>query len=292
MERREEDSRGSYYPQQEPEHSPDPESIELLDFKDQYIACPKALMQLAERLKASPDELAVWVFIGPDFGGLTAYLNANELDPPPEFCFDPYLGDDPDCRDYLSPLMACWFRQQDILNFTPTERYITGAALIDRWSKLSGMQPEAFTRAKIEESRLQDIHPLSGVTQGRVSGDEWYPPMSSGLFALSEIEAIEKEDFDFAEDGESVLRESPADAGELEIGSPEWRRQNARKAANVRHGRPGGTRDRQQQMRAIWATGKFTSRDRCAEEECAALGMSFSAARKALRNTPDPTRST
>ena len=246
----------------------------------QYIAFPKAMRQLAKRLKASPEELAVWVFLGPELGGLTAYLNANELDPPPKFYFDPYVGDDPDCRDYLSPLTACWFRQQDILDFTPTERYITGAALIDRCSKLLGMQPEAFIRAKIEESRLQDIHPISGVTQGRMSGDEWYPPMSSGLFARSEIETIEKEDFD------------SADAGELDLGSPEWRSQNARKAANARHDRPGGSRDRQQQIRAIWATGKYTSRDRCAEEECAELGMSFSAARKALRNTPDPKRPT
>ena len=169
----------------------------------QYIPYPKAMTQLAERLGASPEELAVWVFMGPELGGLPAYLNANELDPPPEFCFDPYLGDDPDCRDYLSPLMACWFRQQDILNFTPTERYITGEALIDRWSKLSGMQPEAFIRAKIEESRLQDIHPVSGLTQGSMSGDEWYPTMSSGLFERSKIEAIEKEDFDFAKGGNS-----------------------------------------------------------------------------------------
>ena len=169
----------------------------------QYIAYPKAMRQLAKRLKASPEELAVWVFVWPEPGGLPAYLNANELDPPPEFCFDPYSGDDPDCRDYLSPLMACWFRQQDILNFTPTERYITGEALIDRWSKLSGMQPEAFIRAKIKESRLQDMHPVSGLTQGSMSGDEWYPTMSSGLFALSEIEAIEKEDFDFAKGGNS-----------------------------------------------------------------------------------------
>ena len=248
--------------------------------KGQYIAFPKAMKQLAKRLKALREELAVWVFLGPELGGLTAYRNANELDPPPEFYFDPYVGDDPDCRDYLSPLTACWFRQQDILNFTPTQRYTTGAALIDRWSELLDMQPEVFIRAKIEESRLQDIHPISGVTQGRMSGDEWYPPMSDGLFALSEIEAIEKEDFDFA------------DAGELEIGSPEWRSQNARKAANARHDRPGGSRDRQQQIRAIWAKGNYTSRDRCAEEECADLGMSYSAARRALRKTPDPTRST
>lgn len=78
----------------------------------------------------------------------------------------------------------------------------------------------------------------------------------------------------------------------LEIGSPEWRHQAARNAANARHNQPGGSRDKQKQIRDIWATGKYSSRDRCAEEECAALDMSYSAARKALINTPDPTHST
>ena len=60
-------------------------------------------------------------------------------------------------------------------------------------------------------------------------------------------------------------------------------------AANARHSKPGGSRDRQQQMRVLWASGKYSSRDICAEQECAALGMSFSSARRALRGTPDPT---
>ncbi len=75
-------------------------------------------------------------------------------------------------------------------------------------------------------------------------------------------------------------------------GSPVWRKQQAKAAADARHNQPGGSRDKQQQIRGIWATGKYSSRDRCAEEECPALDMSFSAARKALRNTPDPTSST
>jgi len=75
----------------------------------------------------------------------------------------------------------------------------------------------------------------------------------------------------------------------LEIGSPAWRKQNARHAANTRHDQPGGSRDKKQQMRDIWATGKYSTRDVCAEQECAAMDMSFAAARKALRNTPKPT---
>ena len=74
------------------------------------------------------------------------------------------------------------------------------------------------------------------------------------------------------------------------IGSPAWRKLTARAAAHARHGKPGGSHDVQAQMRAIWASGKYTSRDRCAEEECAALDISYSTARKALRNMPDPKR--
>lgn len=62
----------------------------------------------------------------------------------------------------------------------------------------------------------------------------------------------------------------------------------ARAAANALHSKPGGSRDKQAAIKKAWASGKYTSRDICAEQESAALGMSFSAARKALRGTPDP----
>ena len=59
-------------------------------------------------------------------------------------------------------------------------------------------------------------------------------------------------------------------------------------AANALHDQPGGSRERNASICALWASGKYSDRDRCAEEECAALNMSFSAARRALRNTPKP----
>jgi len=66
------------------------------------------------------------------------------------------------------------------------------------------------------------------------------------------------------------------------------RTRTANKGADAKHNKPGGSREKQAKIRAIWAGGNFTSRDRCAEEECAGLDMSISAARKALRKTPDP----
>ena len=64
---------------------------------------------------------------------------------------------------------------------------------------------------------------------------------------------------------------------------------SAKRGADALHNKPGGSREKQAAIKAAWASGKYTSRDICADEECNALGMSFSAARKALRNTPDPT---
>lgn len=91
-----------------------------------------------------------------------------------------------------------------------------------------------------------------------------------------------------AENARKRVTSESADQEVLEVGTPGWREQTARKAANALHSRPGGSRDKQRRIRLIWATGKYPSRDLCADKEYVALGMSYSAARKALRNTPDP----
>lgn len=59
-------------------------------------------------------------------------------------------------------------------------------------------------------------------------------------------------------------------------------------AADARHNKPGGSRANREEMRRLWASGKYSGRDICAEQECGALGISFSAARKALTGTPKP----
>lgn len=66
------------------------------------------------------------------------------------------------------------------------------------------------------------------------------------------------------------------------------RKKKATKAADALHDLPGGSREKQENIRNIWASGKYTSRSICAEQECAGLGMSYDSARKALRNTPEP----
>lgn len=277
-----------------------------------YIAFPKAMKLLTERLGASPEEFAAWIWMGPDAGGLAAFLNINELETPPQFYFNPGVSED---FDYVSPLMGCWFREEDINTFVPVDRYITGKTLIERWSGQPGLKPEAFIRAKIAESRLLDGHPIYGCTQGTSPEDKDFPPLETGLFVLSHVEEIEAEDLGVEstvlapplETVDSEIRSSIAPSLKIaeesqirqallhppantdpEVGSPEWRRQNAIAAADAKHNKPGGSREKRQRIREIWALGKYANRDLCAEQECAHLGMSFSAARAALRNTPDP----
>jgi hypothetical protein len=160
-----------------------------------YLAFPKAMKLLADRMGATAEEVAIWIFLAqsddsPTSQGLIAYTNANELNPPPRFHFHPMMG-----RDYVSALMACWFKEEDIHSFEPEDRYITGQALVERWTHQTGNRPEAFIRAKIAESRLLDLHPITGGTSGTFSEMNDFPSLESGLFAMSHIEAIEAEDF-------------------------------------------------------------------------------------------------
>ena len=64
----------------------------------------------------------------------------------------------------------------------------------------------------------------------------------------------------------------------------------AKHAADSRHDQPGGYREKHEKLRKAWASGLYASRDECALKESSGAGLSFSAARKALIGTPDPTR--
>lgn len=189
-------TRGEYYPVRLADAVEAPASPPASPVR--YIAYPKAMGLLAKRLGATPEELAAWVFYGRELGGLTAFLNANELDPPPPFDYCLCVGSG-DNSDYISPLMGCWFREDEIAQFEPTERYITGNALIARWSKLPGIQAKAFIRAKITESRFMDMHPITGLTRGSNPEAGHCPPLEMALFNLAHVEAIEAEDFDVDE---------------------------------------------------------------------------------------------
>lgn len=66
-------------------------------------------------------------------------------------------------------------------------------------------------------------------------------------------------------------------------------RLKAKAAAEALHGKPGGSRELKEKIRAVWATGKYESRARCAEQEWEALRFrTYDTAKTALLNTPDP----
>lgn len=87
---------------------------------------------------------------------------------------------------------------------------------------------------------------------------------------------------------QGAQRNDGPDDSDPHLSNKSWFSRNARKAANARHDQPGGSREKQRAIQEIWESGKYTSKDRCAEEECGSLGISFATARKALRNIPEP----
>lgn len=58
--------------------------------------------------------------------------------------------------------------------------------------------------------------------------------------------------------------------------------------ADTLHSRPDGSREKRAKVLEAWATGRYPNKDICAEKEAERLEISFSTARKALRNAPAP----
>lgn len=182
-----------------PKQTPDycPVNDKVLETKEDstvaYISCENALAILVAKWQATKEELAAWVFLGPEQGGLAAFLDAYQITPPRQF-FYPYCAG---CEDYLWPLSLWWFRQNDIEQFVPADRYITGASLIERWSTLKSSLPEDYIIARVRESRLVDMHPTFGGTRATFENPLpglSYPPVETGLFSIKQIEALEAEE--------------------------------------------------------------------------------------------------
>lgn len=176
--------------------------------KPEFMPYMKAMAALRQRLNATPEELAAWIFMSPKDGGIAAYRNANEFDNPPRFHFGvPGEG----AFDLVEGLMATWYLATDIATFAPADRFITGAALRARWQALPGIRVDAFIRAKLEESRLTPFHPRYGGTRWDHPQDERWPPEDLALFSMQEIALVEREDLGI---------ESPADGPPVEHAAP------------------------------------------------------------------------
>ena len=195
-----------------------------------FLPCLAALSSLRQRLQSvSVEELAMWVFDGPESGGLAAYVSANELSPPPRFSFQMLQFSLTECDpDFVAPLMACWFLRTEIRDFQPAKRYIKGDALRARWSADRDVSVEAFVLSKIAESRLHGGHPIFGLTQGTLCDSELVPGWESAMFDLAEVEAIEATDLA----GRGLGR--PIEEGPAERRARIQRRADQLRAQNVR----------------------------------------------------------
>lgn len=194
----------------------------------EYLSFLPAERVLSQRLGATREEIAAWIYMTPEprqrenalvpvsIRRLLHYspLKAKHAPAPvslPAFRYWPALPlpgiaaytnanefdtpprfhfDDLMGDDYLKPLMTCWFKTLDITSFRPQDRYITGAQLVERWTPFVGGDVDAFIRAKITESSMLDFHPTKGGTQW---SELDAPPKESALFVLGQVEAIEAE---------------------------------------------------------------------------------------------------
>ena len=129
---------------------------------------------------------------------------------------------------------------------------------------------------------------------------EWNPLASVCQEAVNKFSAWEDEAAKLYEElhdatvpeAEKYIKEHPPSAGAIAIlilvTADKLHSDKAKHAANALHEKPGGSREKKCTIRDIWATGKYQTRQLCAEEECTALGSSYESARRALQNTPDP----
>lgn len=152
-------------------------------------------LQAVEKLDASPEEMAAWVWAGKDNGGLNAFFKHNRGESLLRYylCF----GSADECS-YQSRLLECWFLATELSEFQPAENYITGKSLIDRWKeKLKGEESlsAAFIRAKIAAETLRDINRMPGDRQHEGFNNSPYPSLNCRLFNLTDVAQIEAEFF-------------------------------------------------------------------------------------------------
>lgn len=242
-----------------------------------YISYPAAFKFLAEQLGASVEELAAWLWLGREDGGLTGYRNANEFTDPPEVRF---LKDEP--QDLFSLLGTCWFKKSDLEDFKPLHRFVSGKNLRERWEDNLGIPVESFIRAKIEESRLLDLSILFDSSSQDTSSNLETTQFDNVLFLIEHVEAIETEDMVINPALSSIVKESNQETLE------EHYKKIGRLGGNRRHGQPGGSWDKRKEVLALWESGEYYSRNQCAEDAINKIGISRSTAREELKNTPDP----
>jgi hypothetical protein len=170
------------------ERSGDDNDYPAIDDRTAWIAFPKALRILETAFDATAEEVAAWIFMGAGRGGLRAWEDQPRVPEPKRFYYEPEQN-----NDYVTPLIRCWFIEQEILAFCPTERFITGRQLTEKWAPVLNERTARLIEELTAAGRLTDLHPVQGgtrVSTGYADG----PELSTGLFAASEIASVEAEE--------------------------------------------------------------------------------------------------
>ena len=170
---------------------------------------------LEKKFKATAHEIAIWVWVGPQFGGINCYLDAPLHRNPERFTFDDWPSGN---QDYLSHLQHCFFLQSALDAFHPKERFIGYQNLKERWSaRCSEAEAIALIRAKAESGELDAVHPITGNTLGTPFGAIKYKraPLEEGVFFLAIVEALEAECFP-SDTSDLLLNTSPRPGAQLE----------------------------------------------------------------------------
>ena len=74
----------------------------------------------------------------------------------------------------------------------------------------------------------------------------------------------------------------------LRLIAKEYQSSKNKKAIKNRHAKPGGSADKKTEALATWATGKYSNREICAEQECDHLEVSQKTYRNYLKGAPNP----
>ncbi len=180
-----------------------------------------------------------------------------------------YFGDDPNDPDSIRPeAFFEWLK--------------TGFRLdhYEQWEPAQLMAAYAAHLIVDAESVLDDMPEPEKKTYRH--GWEWRRDQIIEHCASSIISAM-----DACQLGQKLLSETIVpDETKLEELKKKYYSDLGKKRAEARHSKPGGSREKRKKIQEIWASGKYTSKTLCAEEEYAALGMSFDTARRALQNEP------
>jgi hypothetical protein len=150
---------------------------------EKLIGLPLALSSLHERLNATQEEIAAWVYLTETGGGLRAYCPRRHPEEFQRFYFNPNMD-----RNYISLLFDCWFDEQEIATFTPKKRFISGAMCLKYLSKFNDSEHIKLFPKLIQERKITDLHPIAGTTMASLPSDTSLPDVESGLFVIEEVE--------------------------------------------------------------------------------------------------------